>query len=506
MKNLIGLILLSAPVFAQGQIESISGGTGLGLSIDIVSFDTGDQLDVMVAGDPIASELRFYHRNPGGFDWQIAQAINKPGSGLGFDVELDRQLSGSVFHVIAGSPGGDTETYTYNDTLNFWFSSGSIANPGPGSNFGASVDIDYNGIVPLAFVGDSSINTVYVFDRTMSGWSLLQTIVSPNAAAFGEFGADISYDGEFLVIGAPSEASLDGRIYVYENLGGGAFSLYQTFNAPNPAGTPSFGRSVDLENDLFAVGAPSASGSGEAYAFELSFPGGIPSWSQTGTLTASDAAPNDDFGRSVDVDFAKDRIVVGAPAAEDAAFPINYDHGAAYVYQLDAGVWSESYRIRGPESIIPLNTQLDLFGRSVSIDGQYVVAGRPRDVTKNGEVDSFASENFIVSQTTIDGGSGGTQKVLAYPDPTDIGDIYFLFGSFSPLLLPDTYTTAVINSWNSVTFPNSIGIINGPFIEGTLNVPAGTSYTGFLYHSYVIVDLATFVGDPYLPAEDLSIQ
>ena len=80
-------------------------------------------------------------------------------------------------------------------------------------------------------------------------------------------------------------------------------------------------------------------------------------------LTASDAAAQDYFGRSVAID--GDTMVVGAPTSS-----FNAREGAVYVYVRDAGVWSHAARLTASDG-----HGGDGFGLSVAIDGATVVVG-----------------------------------------------------------------------------------------------------------------------------------
>lgn len=510
MKKLIAAFVLFAnPAFGQGFLETISEDQIAGTLLDVIATDSGDLLDVMAIGDPGSGEINFYRRNTDGFDWQPDQTIAFQVESL----ELDRQFNGNVYHAIAGNTNGTVETFTYDESINFWFSTGVITPPTPTpAGFGFAVEIDYNANVPLAFVSDVINGIVYVYERIGSAWSLAQQINDPDPQSGFLFGTEISYDQEFLVVSDPLDSN-EGRAYIYQNFGGGStFSLYQTLTPsagfPAPPGLNNlFGSSVDIENDLMAISDINAdNASGRVYIYELGFPGGVPSWSLSTVVAAGDGAANDQFGFSVDVDFAKDRVAVGAPGAEDDVFPATYNHGAGYVFGKENGVWNELYRVRGPESIIPNDTQSDSFGFDVSIDNQYVLFGRPRYGTlQEGCVDVFAAEDMIVSLSTVQTTAGGIQRIKAYAGPSEVGNIYFLYGAFNPQLVFDDYTSFILNSFNSVIFPDSVGVISNEFIDGTINVPAGTAYVGLLYHSFVILDIATLTGGLGFDPEDLSL-
>lgn len=78
-------------------------------------------------------------------------------------------------------------------------------------------------------------------------------------------------------------------------------------------------------------------------------------------ITASDAMSEDLFGESVSI--SGDYAVVGAYKENNAA-------GAAYIFKRNGGTWIEETKIRASDPVSG-----DWFGRSVSIDGDYIVVG-----------------------------------------------------------------------------------------------------------------------------------
>ena len=99
-----------------------------------------------------------------------------------------------------------------------------------------------------------------------------------------------------------------------------AFAAFGAFVAISDAG------------DVLAIGAPAAgiNFSGAVYVFEKLGE----AWSQTATLTASDASPFDRLGLAVAINGAGSTIVAGAPS-EDAA---GDTAGAIYIFDRLGGV------------------------------------------------------------------------------------------------------------------------------------------------------------------------
>jgi hypothetical protein len=93
------------------------------------------------------------------------------------------------------------------------------------------------------------------------------------------------------------------------------------------------------------------SSTGAAYVFTLR--GGA--WSQTAELTASDGTPNDEFGASVALNAGGTTALAGALARNSVT-------GAAYVFSLQGGAWSQTAELTASGG-----APNDAFGESVAL-------------------------------------------------------------------------------------------------------------------------------------------
>lgn len=152
-----------------------------------------------------------------------------------------------------------------------------------------------------------------------------------------------------------------------------------------------FGASVALEGDILAVGVPfddsnsindplnnDAPDSGAVYVFER-----IGSdWNEVIYLKANTIRAHARFGWSVDL--SGNRLIVGAPSDNK-----NADRGGAvYAFSRSiSGVWT----VDPPLLDVATLNQLDGFGYSVALDGDWIAVGTPRDdsgIHNNAEDDS----------------------------------------------------------------------------------------------------------------------
>jgi FG-GAP repeat/Bacterial Ig-like domain (group 1) len=149
----------------------------------------------------------------------------------------------------------------------------------------------------------------------------------------------------------------------------GAQAAQQNVTASDGAATDRFGWSVARAGDTLVVGAPHDDVSanfdqGSATVFVRS--GGA--WTQQQKLTASDGAANDRFGWSVAL--AGDTLVVGAPFDDVGAS----NQGSAYVFVRSGGVWTQQAKLTASDGAAD-----DVFGDSVALAGDTLVAGAPED-------------------------------------------------------------------------------------------------------------------------------
>ncbi len=130
--------------------------------------------------------------------------------------------------------------------------------------------------------------------------------------------------------------------------------------APDGAGGDGFGLPISLSKNTVAAGAAGKNGhTGAAYVFVRSGT----TWSLQAELTASDGAVNDFFGYSVSV--SGNTVVVGAIGNNNST-------GAAYVFVRSGIAWTQQAELAASDGF-----RYDVFGASVSVNGDTMVAGAP---------------------------------------------------------------------------------------------------------------------------------
>ncbi|AKF10305.1 FG-GAP repeat protein [Sandaracinus amylolyticus] len=307
--------------------------------------------------------------SPSPADEQFGDDVAIDGSTIVVGAPLDHQPGA----VRAG------RVYVLTPSDGAWASVAQLASPGTHQAweaFGGAVAIDGDTIVVGAVDRDAGAvvdaGAAFVFTRSGGTWSFTQTLTAPSPVASDKMGSAVAIAGDTIAVSAlrrnVGRAIDAGAVFVYQR-SGSSWSLVQTLTATDAGPSDLFGTSVALEVDAetgdrrLVVGAesddaPGFANAGAAYVFEAPAGG---SFAQTAKLVASDPAANAIFG--TDVALSGDRIVVGASGASKSA-------GAAYVFAASAGSWAQVVRLdRSPSDASAF------LGTSVAIAGMHALIG-----------------------------------------------------------------------------------------------------------------------------------
>lgn len=246
--------------------------------------------------------------------------------------------------------------------------------------FGFSAGLDGDTAVIAAPGNDdhgAASGSAYIFqwDAPTGTWVEVTKLTASDAAVDDHFGQHVAISGDIVVVGAIYDDLVvgdEGAAYVFYRDQGGADNWGEVakLTASDAALDDWLGCSVAIDGSRVVVGAQMADGagtnSGKAYVFDRDA-GGPDNWGEVKILTASDAAADATFGRSVAV--SGDTVIVGAH--HDAAG--GTDSGAAYVFDRDqggAGAWGEVAKLGAADAAAGA-----FFGVSVAIDTHFVLVG-----------------------------------------------------------------------------------------------------------------------------------
>jgi hypothetical protein len=130
--------------------------------------------------------------------------------------------------------------------------------------FGDSVELsdEFIAIGDVKFGGSSG--SVELYDTVTGGF--LRSIVNPTPGSFDFFGEAIAFSGDRILIGAGQVDSAvfqnNGEAYLFDASTG---QLLHTFISPVPSAAAFFGRALDINGDIVAIGA---SGVNEVHIFD----------------------------------------------------------------------------------------------------------------------------------------------------------------------------------------------------------------------------------------------
>ena len=274
--------------------------------------------------------------------------------------------------------------------------------------FGISVSIDGDYAIigsPWDDANGFFSGSAYIFTRSGTTWTKQAKLLASDGAAGDWFGVSVSIDGDYAIIGADGDRDNgveSGSAYVFKR-DGTSWTQEDKLIASDGEADDWFGRSVSIDGDYVIIGAlyddDNGNNSGSAYVFKRDGT----SWTQEDKLIASDGETDDHFGYTVSID--GDYAIVGARWDDD-----NGDNsGSAYVFKRDGTSWTEQARLLASDG-----ADFDLFGCSVSIDGDYAIIGAERDDSSRGSAyifkrtgTSWAEEDKLTASGGATGDSFG---------------------------------------------------------------------------------------------------
>lgn len=231
-------------------------------------------------------------------------------------------------------------------------------------------------------VVDGRHGKAYVFEYISGVW-IETTKLSPSASPLdSDFGSTVATDGEYVVVGAPSEFSVAsiGLVYIYQRVDDDWVENSRFGASDNEEGyQDAFGNAVDIDGDTVLAGSVGdedvPEGTGSVYVFSRV----DDAWLESQVLTRDDpnAHPSDSFGFSVAID--DDWAVIGA--SNHASTPSS--PGAAYVFHREDGQWHQYMKLDPGDLEVA-----DRYGQSVAIHGYRILVGARGD-DDNGAVHVF---------------------------------------------------------------------------------------------------------------------
>jgi hypothetical protein len=263
------------------------------------------------------------------------------------------------YEGLYSAMAGNVAIYAWDSCNNVWSLQQTVtgSNTGPYDLFGSSVDLDGDLLIVGANYkddGSGSTGAAYTFVRSGTTWTQKQNMPIPTAG--GErYGFALAQSDSTALITSPqgkdphSTITYTGVVSVYQKANN--VLTYEAAVVPSEAQSwDDFGYSIDLEGNAFIAGAPGAikygsvsTTKGKAWIFTGS--GAV--WAEAAYLLASDGQQNDWFGKAVAISPSGTTAIVGAPLADSAQY---IDSGAAYVFTLANGTWSQTAKLTASDA------------------------------------------------------------------------------------------------------------------------------------------------------------
>ncbi|MCP4614576.1 MAG: hypothetical protein GY845_38335 [Planctomycetes bacterium] len=353
-----------------------------------------------------------------------------PGDGAAYD-NFGRSVSISGKYAIIGAyqdddtGSGSGSAYIFKRDGSIWTQQAKLtAGDGAGSDyFGNSVSIDGEYAIVGAYQDDdtgSGSGSVYIFKRDGSTWTQQAKLTAVDGANGDQFGYSVSISGEYAIAGAYDDDDngySSGSAYIFKR-DASSWTQQAKLSAGDAAGNDYFGNSVSINGEYAIVGAyqddDSGSGSGSAYIFKRDGS----SWTEQAKLIAGDGASGDQFGNSVSIN--GDYVIIGAHN--------NDGSGSAYIFKGDGAIWTEQAKLIAGDA-----ASSDYFGCSVSIDGEYAIAGAYQDDdsgSKSGSAYIFKRDGAAwTEQAKLIAGDGAAYDYFGYS--VSLSEGYAIAGSYS---------------------------------------------------------------------------
>ncbi|WP_160164644.1 Ig-like domain-containing protein [Pedosphaera parvula] len=260
---------------------------------------------------------------------------------------------------------------------------GDHANP---ALFGASVGASRN-VVVVGAPHDSlngGTGSAYLFGRSQDGlntWTQIKKLLPGGGTASDEFGYSAAIYGDIVVVGARygDEKGLNaGSAYIFSRNQGGSnqWGQVKKLLASDGFAGAVFGSAVAVSGDTVVIGAPMTVGqSGIGFGAYI-FSRNQGGSNQWGQVTK--LLPSD--GKPFDlfgtsVSIDGDTIVVGSPGSDGPLAGSSPDYGGAYVFARNQGGLGQWGQVK---KLVGTDTIAnDRFGSSVTVNLDTIVAGSP---------------------------------------------------------------------------------------------------------------------------------
>jgi hypothetical protein len=284
-------------------------------------------------------------------------------------------ISGNYAFVSLGNPSSDDEgsVYVFERTVSGWMQQAKLTPSDAGNEqyFGSSIAIHGN----YAVIGTEPIGITtgraYIFVRDGNTWTEQAILLAPDGVLGDYFGIGVAITTDMVLIGARGKDVLPltdiGCIYVFKRSGTN-WNYSQKIFANATINSDHFGESLAVHDNYLVAGIPrrtygGATGAGIAQVF---FYNGT-TWTYQATLTPPSVNINSKFGNSVAI--YNNRIAIGQPGLTVSG---NVNAGRFSLYLRTGVAWALKQSFTANDAAAN-----DNFGASVGLNDNFLLAGAP---------------------------------------------------------------------------------------------------------------------------------
>lgn len=353
------------PAFAQCETQKLLAfdgveGDSFGSSISVSG-------DILVVGAKRKDEqfgnqgsVYVYRRNPIMDTWLFETKLFSSRSwwngayGSSVSVNGDRIAIGAPLASDLYSNTGIAYVFRYDPTSSTWieeaeFRASNCLFLPVGDRFGASVSL-YGDILVVGAPfnggiagGSAGAACVYRFDGT--AWQIETSLFAEDGASGDWFGYHVSTGHDVILIGSDGHSAngqYAGAVYVYRyNTITLEWTLETKLMPSDAAAQDFFGWSLDLDGDVAIISSygndDSGEKSGSAYIFRYDTITSM--WTEEAKLLPADGATGDMFGRQV---VLNENVATVNALNGDGLFP---DSGSVYIFRYDGLAWNEEIEL-----------------------------------------------------------------------------------------------------------------------------------------------------------------
>ncbi len=334
--------------------------------------------------------------------------------------------------------------------------------------YGKSIDMSGQWLV-VGAPGSSATGKGYIeiWKETATSWERKQRIQPANLATGAEYGFSVAIHGDYLVVGAPGIQT----VFVYKNTNN-VWALHSSFTPDLstwkrfPTALSLFGFDVDVYDNKIIVGDGSTA---VQKAAVLTINATTTTLSQTLLPPGYSATQFTHYGwYGYSVAIGEDKAVVGAPNQYGPDITDKQAEGKVFFY-------GNNLQYLGyMNTIAPANKETRGLGKSVSIDGEYVLAGAENTnnlaTPRTNEGLAFRTPFYYVTET------GNTPPAVSITSPTPASNY-----TAPATVTIEAFANDADGSINRVEFYQSGGTYLGsdntaPYTFTLTNVAAGNKY------------------------------